>query len=540
MSARFLVANPLICALTLFCCAAACARDSHKLALSENFFTNGQIPTINIEISGASLTALRQNNREYVRATVREADKIYKDVGVHLKGAAGSFRAFDEKPALTLNFDRFNPRQKFYGLDKLHLNNSVQDPSYMTEIICGELFRAAGVPAARGTFARVSLNGRDLGFCVLKEGFGKEFLQQYFSKVHGNLYDGGFLRDITDPLQRISGEETKDVKDFSDLKALATAAREPDPITRMERLDKVLDLDRFISFIAMEILTWHWDGYALKKNNYRVFHDLSTGKMVFFPHGMDQMFWEPNGSLLPPNIDALVAKAVLDSPEGKDRYLARIGQLYTNVFKIDVLTNRVNELQQRIRPLLAAISPEQATNHDRAVIHLKNQIVARARFLERTFNLPPPMTLHFGSNGMAQLTDWRIQNTRRLARLEKISEAGKTLLHIDASGDTNCVASWRCRVQLQPGEYHFQALARSARVVPLSLKDKKGIGAGIRISEFPTPRTNSLAGNSDWTRILFDFAVQPGDVTPKDLLCELRALEGEVWFDLNSLKLTRK
>src|SRR5258705_9751992 len=288
MNPKGLARNAVLWALALFCCAAASGKGSRKLALSESFFTNGQIPTISIDLPGASLTALRQNNREYVRATVREGDKIYKDVGIHLKGAAGSFRALDEKPALTLNFDRFNPRQKFHGLDKLHLNNSVQDPSYMTEILCGELFRAAGVPAARGAFARVSLNGRDLGICVLKEGFGKEFLEQYFSNVHGNLYDGGFLRDITDPLQRISAEETKDVKDFSDLKALAAAAREPDPILRMERLGKVLDLDRFISFIAMEILTWHWDGYALKKNNYRVFHDLSTGRMVFFPHGMDQ------------------------------------------------------------------------------------------------------------------------------------------------------------------------------------------------------------------------------------------------------------
>jgi hypothetical protein len=511
-----------------------------RFAASETFFTDAQIPIIEIEINGANLTALRQNNREYVRATVREGKTTYTDVGIHLKGAAGSFRVFDEKPALTLNFDRFKAHQKFHGLDKLHLNNSVQDPSYMTEIICGELFRAAGVPAARGTYARVSLNRRDLGLCVLKEGFGKEFLHQYFANVHGNLYDGGFLREITDPLQRISGQDGKDVNDFSDLKALAAAAREPDPIQRMARLEKVLDVDRFISFIAMEILTWHWDGYALKKNNYRVFHNLSNGKMVFFPHGMDQMFWEPNGSLLPASIDALVARAVVDSEEGKSRYLARMGELYTNVFKVEVLTNRVNELQRKIRPLLASISPEQAANHDRSVIHLNNLIVARAKFLERTFTLPPPMSVNFGSNRVAQLTDWRVQNTRQRAVLEKLSEAGRTLLHIDAAADTNCVASWRCRVQLPPGQYHFAALVRTAGVVPLGLKDKKGVGAGIRISEFPSARTNSLAGDSKWTRLGFDFEVQAGDIAPRDLLCELRAQKGEAWFDLHSLTLSKR
>jgi hypothetical protein len=65
-------------------------------------------------------------------------------------------------------------------LDKIHLNNSVQDRSYLTEILCGDLFLAAGVPAARGTHARVFLNGRDLGLYGLKEGFDQSFLRRHF------------------------------------------------------------------------------------------------------------------------------------------------------------------------------------------------------------------------------------------------------------------------------------------------------------------------------------------------------------------------
>src|SRR5205085_6146121 len=116
---------------------------------SQQFFTNSPIPAIQVEIAGTNLVTLRNNNRAYVRGTVKEGETIYRDVAIHLKGAAGSFRGLDDPnsgPALTLNFDKFNDRQKFHGLDKIHLNNSVQDPSYMTEIICGELFRAAGVP----------------------------------------------------------------------------------------------------------------------------------------------------------------------------------------------------------------------------------------------------------------------------------------------------------------------------------------------------------------------------------------------------------
>src|SRR5207249_5635427 len=140
--------------------------------------------------------------------------------------------------ALTLNFDRFLEHQRFHGIDKLALNNSVQDPSYLTEALCGELFLAAGVPTPRATHARVELNGRDLGFYVLKEGFDRTFLRRHFQNVNGNLYDGGFLREITEPLERISGEG--DVPNRADLKALAAAALEPNHSLRLERLEQVL------------------------------------------------------------------------------------------------------------------------------------------------------------------------------------------------------------------------------------------------------------------------------------------------------------
>src|SRR5258706_2677009 len=50
-------------------------------------------------------------------------------------------------------------------------------------------------------------------------------------------------------------------------------------------------LFRSIRLIVLDALTWNWDGYSIGHNNYRMFHDVDSGKMVFMPHGLDQMFW---------------------------------------------------------------------------------------------------------------------------------------------------------------------------------------------------------------------------------------------------------
>ena len=152
---------------------------------------SGGVRQIRISIAPADMESLRANSRTYVHAKVTEGGKVFEKVGVHLKGSTGSFRALDTKPGLTLSFEKFGPGEKFHGLRKIHLNNSVEDPAYLNELLGGELFRAAGVPAARTTHALVELNGRKLGLYVLKEGFTEDFLGLHFPRTDGNLTTPG-------------------------------------------------------------------------------------------------------------------------------------------------------------------------------------------------------------------------------------------------------------------------------------------------------------------------------------------------------------
>jgi hypothetical protein len=463
-----------------------------------------------------------------------------------LKGAAGSFRDVDNKPSFTLNFDKHVKGQTFRGIERLSLNNSVQDQSYLNEKISREMFAQAGVPVPRASHATVVLNGRDLGLYVLTEAFNKQFLIQHFSSPDGNLYDGGFLADITDALEKSSGGNPDD---RSDLKRLAAAAGESDLAARWSRLSEVLDLDRFVTYLALDVMICNWDGYALNRNNYRLYHDPESDKIVFMPHGLDQMFGVmragPNMPLFP-RMSGLVARAVMQTPEGRQRYRERIQHLMTSVYQVEPLTNRVRTLAATLRPVLSERGAAAVTSHEREVQALCRRIVERARSIEDQLKAPD-RALAFDTAGLAPITDWQSRVEYGKPLFDEATESGKKLLHVSAKNGS-AVGVWVTRVRLQPGRYRLEGKVRTQGVTP-DPGDRRG-GAGLRIGG--RRFVQKITGDSGWTDVAFDFEIGDGSTargfmgpieeeTPDvELLCELRAAKGEAWFDRDSLRLLRK
>jgi spore coat protein H len=341
-------------------------------------FRKPQVLNLTIELGKDEVESLRKDPRKYVKVLIKENKTEYADAGMHLKGAAGSFRNFDDKPGLTLNMDKFVDAQRFHGMDKLHLANSVQDPSYLSELICGDLYRAAGVPASRISHAIVTLDGRKRGLYYIKEGYDKQFLQNAFGTNKGNFYDGGFLRDIDQPLERLSGKD--DIADHGDLKALLDAAREGDEKKRFERMEKLLDMDKFITFLVLQVVVWDWDGYAMKCNNYRIYHDPKSNKITFIPSGMDQMFGDPNGPILP-NFQGVVATELMKTKEGKKRYYARMREIMEKVYSVEQLTKRLDEMEAVVQPALASVDQGAGRDYKNQVNRLREAIKQRAKSL---------------------------------------------------------------------------------------------------------------------------------------------------------------
>ena len=303
-------------------------------------FAEPAVRHFDLQIGPAEWESLKRDKNSYVRAAVKVGNESFKDVGLRLKGP-GSFRPLEDRPSLALKFDEFVEDQKFCGLTKIMLNNSSQDRSYLSEYICTSLYRDAGVPAGRVTFATVELNGRDLGFYVLIEAMNKVFLRQHFRNPNGPLYEA-YAKDIDRTLDQDSGQPS----DQSDVKRLLAAARSPVD-SRMAALEEVLDVDNFLSSLAVCMLIAQHDSYALNENNYRIYREPDSRRFTMIPHGIDGSFTQNTISLVPPP-KYILTRAILQSPEALARYKERIATLYTNVFKLEVISNRAQVASSRL------------------------------------------------------------------------------------------------------------------------------------------------------------------------------------------------
>jgi hypothetical protein len=493
-----------------------------------DLFSSAPVRDLRLQLAPEEWAALGEAPRRYVRATVTEGTNVFRQVGLHLKGSRGSYQELKDKPSFTLTFDRFASGQRFHGLRRIHLNNSVEDPSYVHESLGAELFRRAGVPAPRVGHARVQLNGRPLGLYVLKEGFTTDFLALHFSLASGNFYepqDGG---DVDSRMERDGGTGPDDQ---ADLQALAAAAKEPDPTARMQRLRTVLDFDRFLSFMALEVLLGHRDGYCLARNNFRIYHDPATDKLVFLPHGMDVLLGNPDLTLQP-RMAGLVAQAILEAPEGRQLYRERVGLLFTNLFHVPALTNRVDQLVAQLRPALGRSGARELQQH---AVTVKQRIAARAAGVARLLAQPDPVPLRF-EHGIARPGPWRMLDAPEGGTLEQgQAPDARPALRIQAGPVT--AASWRARVYLERGRYRFEGAARLAGVAPLPFGRNQG--AGLRVAGHRQARPYQFIGDSPWRTLTVDFEVTE-PVEAVDLVCELRARQGEVWFDLESLRVVRR
>jgi hypothetical protein len=276
-------------------------------------------------------------------------------VGVHKKGFFGSLNL--DKPSLKVAFDEYVPGQELLGLEKLTLNNANQDPSYLRQCLTYQVFARAGVQVPRCNFAHVRVNGDDLGVYVHVEAVNHDFTKRVYDDGTGTLYEGT-LSDFRPGW--VSTFDPKGDGDGTDLLPVVEALALTDDAAMLAALEEHVDVDRFLTYWAMEVITAHWDGYANDKNNYYVYNDPTTGKLDFIPWGVDATF-QPGRTFggfgdatSGPNAVAasgLLTRRLFEMPSMKAAFLARERALLDSAWDESAMGAELDRMEALIAPI---------------------------------------------------------------------------------------------------------------------------------------------------------------------------------------------
>jgi len=293
----------------------------------------------------------------------------FTNVGVIKKSFAGS--RSQDKPSIRLDFDKFNPSQgkvaeESLGLKNLTLNNSVQDPSYVRQIIGYDIFRQAGLPFPLCNYAKVTINGDDYGAYINLEPFKKAFVERNFGgNDKGNLYEIELHQDLVEaktsiPKGGISFEGFSKFEDLADLQKAAAQLK----IKTLAAASQVVDMDNFIRYYALEIILKHWDGYAIQRNNTYLYNDVvavanpeagkGNVKIKFIPSGIDQILQVERDFV--PGAKGVVAALVLKDKDGVQKLRDVLHVFSETIFSQGNLDRKILPLIKKLEAIVNTVA----------------------------------------------------------------------------------------------------------------------------------------------------------------------------------------
>ncbi|MBO7514355.1 MAG: CotH kinase family protein, partial [Lachnospiraceae bacterium] len=164
---------------------------AHTMGYENRLFDNTRVHTLDIVMNDWDTFIKNATSEEYYTAAVVIDGEAYKNVGIRGKGntSLSSVASMNsERYSFKVEFDHFDDTRTYHGLDKLSLNNLIQDASLMKDYLTYTLMNEFDAAAPLCSFVYVTVNGEDWGLYLAVEGVEDSFLQRNYGTDHGLLY----------------------------------------------------------------------------------------------------------------------------------------------------------------------------------------------------------------------------------------------------------------------------------------------------------------------------------------------------------------
>lgn len=166
-------------------------KSAHAIGYENRLFDRSKVHTIDIVMNDWDAFIEKAESEEYSSCNLVIDGEAVKNVGIRGKGntSLSSVKNMDsDRYSFKIEFDQYESGKTYHGLDKLCLNNIIQDNTYMKDYLAYSLMYDFGVAAPLCSYAYIAVNGEDWGLYLAVEAIEDSFLERNYGSNYGDLY----------------------------------------------------------------------------------------------------------------------------------------------------------------------------------------------------------------------------------------------------------------------------------------------------------------------------------------------------------------
>ncbi len=166
-------------------------KTAHAIGYENRLFDRSKVHKIDIVMDDWDCFIDKCESEEYSRCDIVIDGEASKNVGIRAKGntSLSSVKNMDsDRYSFKVEFDQYDSTKSYHGLDKLCLNNIIQDNTYMKDYLAYTLMYDFGVDTPLCSFACITVNGDDWGLYLAVEAIEESFLTRNYGNNYGGLY----------------------------------------------------------------------------------------------------------------------------------------------------------------------------------------------------------------------------------------------------------------------------------------------------------------------------------------------------------------
>ena len=237
-------------------------------------FDDSRVHTVDLQVEDWGAFLDQAPEEQYIPCTAIIDGEVFHQVGLRAKGN-NSRRLTEEyglsRYSLKLEFDHYTDGGNYHGLDKLSLDASFQDNSYLKSYLAYDMMAYMDVPAPLCSYVWVTVNSQPWGLFLAVEEPEEAFARRNFGTDHGQLYKPDYrslddenadvaLRYVDDDPASYPNlfDNAKFRVDREDQERLIEALQ---VLSTGENLETAVQVDQVLRYFAVQVFVMNWDSY---------------------------------------------------------------------------------------------------------------------------------------------------------------------------------------------------------------------------------------------------------------------------------------